>query len=291
MTTSLEVPLRATETPVCRAATAEAHVRAVRRVIAVMRERHAESLSLKQLSDVAISSPFHFNRVFREVTGLPPGRFLAAIRMQVAKQLLLTTRRSVTNICFSVGYSSLGTFTAHFAQYVGASPSRFRRLIRIARPSGLVPTAPARPIVMKANASSIRGYVHASEGDCTGLAIIGLFPTRWPRGHPRACTVAAIGTNFVVENVPPGRYHLFSMAINSSIDDLALCLGESMQLGHAGPIHVPEGDDAGPIDLELRWPRETDPPLLIALPVLMEERLASEHAALESPSVACHQHF
>ena len=53
----------------CRAATAEARVRAVRRVIAVMRERYAESLSLGELSEIAISSPFHFSRVFREVTG------------------------------------------------------------------------------------------------------------------------------------------------------------------------------------------------------------------------------
>lgn len=245
-----------------------------------MRERYAESLSLEQLSDIAISSPFHFNRVFCEVTGLPPGRFLAAIRLQVAKQLLLTTRRSVTTICFEVGYNSLGTFSAHFAQYVGAPPSRFRRLIRMTRPSSLLPTIPASPRAVTNNGCNVEGHVRASQGDSAGgLAIIGLFPTRLPRGHPHACTVAAIGTNFVVENVSPGSYHLFSMAINSSTNDLALFLGESMRLGHAGPIYVREGHNAGPIDLELRWPRDTDPPLLIALPVLMTERVAGEHAA------------
>jgi AraC family transcriptional regulator len=256
----------------CRTTTAEARIRAVRRVIAVMRERYAESLSLDELSGIAISSPFHFNRVFREVTGLPPGQFLAAIRLQVAKQLLLKTRRKVTNICFDVGYSSLGTFSAHFAQYVGAPPSRFRQLVRTG-PGRLPPGPPAIAAIAVAGGSRVRGHVRATEGDgATGVAMIGLFATRLPRGRPRACVVAEIGSDFVMENVAPGSYHLFAMAMSTSTDDVAMCLGESVRLGHCGPIHVGAGCDAGPLDVEMRWPRDTDPPLLIALPVLMSER-------------------
>lgn len=262
-----EVRLRA-----CRAATAEARVRAVRRVIAVMRERYAESLSLDELSGIAISSPFHFSRVFREVTGLPPGQFLAAIRLQVAKHLLLTTRRKVTNICFDVGYSSLGTFSAHFAQYVGAPPSRFRRLACAPASPPPLPARPAPPMPGH-GASRVYGRVHAAEGDvASGNAIIGLFATRLPRGRPTACAVAAVGSDFLVENVAPGCYHIFSMAVGAAADDVAICLGESVRLAHRGPIQVRVGCDAGPLDLEMRWPRDTDPPLLIALPVLMSER-------------------
>jgi AraC family transcriptional regulator len=264
----------------CRTTTAEARIRAVRRVIAVMRERYAESLSLDELSGIAISSPFHFNRVFREVTGLPPGQFLAAIRLQVAKQLLLRTRRKVTNICFDVGYSSLGTFSAHFAQYVGAPPSRFRRLVRTG-PGGFAPGPPAAVPIAVAGGSRVHGRIRAAEGDnATGSAMIGLFPTRLPRGRPQACTIAAIGSDFLMENVAAGCYHLFSMAISTSADDIAMCLGESVRLGHCGPIHVRSDCDAGPLDLEMRWPRDTDPPLLIALPVLMSERASASSAAL-----------
>jgi AraC family transcriptional regulator len=257
----------------CRAATAEARVRAVQRVIAVMRERYAESLSLDELSGIAISSPFHFSRVFREVTGLPPGQFLAAIRLQVAKQLLLTTRRKVTNICFDVGYSSLGTFSTHFAQYVGAPPSRFRRLVRMPSADRTLPPPAARESSVCQGTGRVYGRIHAAEGDsASGSAIIGLFAGRLPRGRPHACTVATIGSDFLIENVAAGCYHLFSMADSTSTNDVAICLGESVRLGHCGPIHVRPGDDTGPIDLEVRWPRDTDPPLLIALPVLMNER-------------------
>jgi AraC-like DNA-binding protein len=256
----------------CRTATAEARVRAVRRVIAVMRERYAESLSLDELSGIAISSPFHFSRVFREVTGLPPGQFLAAIRLQVAKQLLLTTRRNVTNICFDVGYSSLGTFSTHFAEYVGAPPSRFRRLVHMAAPTGPLQPAPSAP-TLGHGTSRVHGRICTSEGDSTGgNAIIGLFLTRLPRGRPHACTVAAIGSEFFMENITAGCYHLFSMTISTAADDVAICLGESVRLGHCGPIHIRAGHDVGPLDLEVRWPRDTDPPLLVALPVLMRER-------------------
>jgi len=246
-----------------------------------MRERYAESLSLEEMSDIAISSPFHFNRVFRAVTGLPPVRFLAAIRLQAAKQLLLTTQRSVTDICFGVGYSSLGTFTAHFADYVGAPPSRFRRLSRTMRVADVLPTIPASTEVGSPGTGTVRGHVNAGPGDeADGVTIIGLFPTWLPRGRPRACTVAAIGKSFTLERVPPGRYHLFSVAIEREIDDVALYLGEAMRRGHAGPVQVAERREATSVNLELAWPRDIDPPLLIALPLLMAERAADSGRAI-----------
>jgi AraC-like DNA-binding protein len=243
-----------------------------------MRERYAESLSLKEMSEIAISSPFHFNRVFRAVTGLPPARFLAAIRLHTAKHLLLTTRRSVTDICFGVGYSSLGTFTAHFSEYVGAPPSRFRQLSRTTHTRDVLAQIPNARRPPSADAGTIHGHVRAAPGvSVDELAMIGLFPSELPRGHPCACVVAATGTSFVLANVPPGWYHLFSVAINPSVDRVELYLAESMRRGHAGPILVRDTCNTGPVDLELRCPRDTDPPLLIALPLLIAER-AAEHA-------------
>jgi AraC family transcriptional regulator len=259
----------------CRSATAEARVRAVRRVIAVMRERYAEGLSLEEMSDIAISSPFHFNRVFREVTGLPPIRFLSAVRLQAAKHLLLTTRRSVTDICFGVGYSSLGTFTAHFAEYVGAPPSRFRQLSRTTGACAPPPfPAPGPNPIRRDGVSIVRGHLRAApDGASHMLAIIGLFPTWLPRGHPRACTVGRVGEPFVIEAAPPGWHHLFAVAFETpNGDDAALYLGDSVWRGHVGPVLVREGRDVVLGDLELRPPRDTDPPLLIAPPALMAER-------------------
>jgi AraC family transcriptional regulator len=100
-------------------ATAAVHGFAVERVLATMRERLDEDLTLHVMADVARLSPYHFTRVFRHVTGIPPCEFLTALRLQEAKRLLLTTGLSVTDVCFEVGYSSLGTFTTRFTHLIG----------------------------------------------------------------------------------------------------------------------------------------------------------------------------
>jgi len=258
---------------VCRPSTTEARLRAVRRVIAAMRERYAEALSLEEFSDIAISSPFHLNRIFHAATGLPPFRFLAAIRLQAAKQLLLTTCRSVTDICFGVGYSSLGTFTAQFSQYVGASPSQFRRLSRTLRARDLVSIASPPSGSVSYALGGVHGYIYGSPSEADGeLAIIGLYRTSVPRGHPCACAVTTIGSRFALGPVPPGSYHLFAAGIHGELDDLSFYLGESLRRGYSGPVIVRPGAEAGAVGMKLRLPRDTDPPLLIALPVLMAER-------------------
>ena len=98
--------------------TAPLHGLAVERVLATMRERLDEDLTLHDMADVAHLSPYHFTRVFRHVTGIPPCEFLTALRLQEAKRLLLTTGLSVTDVCFEVGYSSLGTFTAPVGRWL-----------------------------------------------------------------------------------------------------------------------------------------------------------------------------
>lgn len=101
---------------------------AVERAVQFMREHMADPLALEVLARAALLSPYHFNRVFRQVTGIPPGQFLTALRMAEGKRLLLTTSQRVTDVCFAVGFESLGTFTTRFGQLVGVAPQELRRL-------------------------------------------------------------------------------------------------------------------------------------------------------------------
>jgi len=78
----------------------ESHRRAVDRVLAEMRGREEAGLSIHEMADIAYLSPFHFARVFREVTGIAPGEFSTALRMEKAKELLLTTDLSVQGAAF-----------------------------------------------------------------------------------------------------------------------------------------------------------------------------------------------
>ncbi len=98
------------------------HMTLVERVIQMMHVYVAESLSLEDMADIACLSPYYFNRIFHQHIGIPPGEFFATLRLHVAKRLLLTTEASITEICFSVGYSGLGSFTTRFTQLVGLSP-------------------------------------------------------------------------------------------------------------------------------------------------------------------------
>src|ERR1043166_2566527 len=102
----------------CREDTVASHRRAVERVIADARERLCEPISLHDMSRVAYLSAFHFNRVFHQITGLPPAKFIQAMRLDEAKRLLLNTQLSITDISFEVGYNSLSTFTRRFTQRV-----------------------------------------------------------------------------------------------------------------------------------------------------------------------------
>src|SRR6185369_1429343 len=112
----------------CREDTVASHRRAVERVITSARERLCEPISLRDMSRVAYLTTFHFNRVFHQITGLPPAKFISAMRLDEAKRLLLNTNLSITDISFEVGYNSLSTFTRRFTQRVGLGPREFRYL-------------------------------------------------------------------------------------------------------------------------------------------------------------------
>src|SRR5229473_7326641 len=110
-----------------RHVTLAAQTQAVERAIQAMHTHLHELLTLEDLVSVACLSPYHFNRVFGRLIGIPPGEFLTALRFQMARRLLLTTPLSVTGICFEVGYTSTGSFTSRFTQLVGLSPRLLRQ--------------------------------------------------------------------------------------------------------------------------------------------------------------------
>jgi AraC family transcriptional regulator len=83
---------------------------------------------LSQLAREAGMSPFHFARVFRELTGMPPHRYLLQRRLAAATGRL-RDGCSVTDTCFAVGFRSLSHFIHAFRRMFGVSPSRFATTI------------------------------------------------------------------------------------------------------------------------------------------------------------------
>lgn len=84
-------------------------------------------LTLQKLADVAALSPNHFLRTFKQAFQQTPYQYITSKRVERAQALLLHSDLSVTDICFSVGFESLGSFSWLFHRHVGLSPEHFRR--------------------------------------------------------------------------------------------------------------------------------------------------------------------
>jgi AraC-like DNA-binding protein len=87
---------------------------------------YAEPLDIPRLARLASTSPAHFIRTFRSTFGETPHRYLQRRRVERAMFLLRRTDRSVTDICFDVGFTSLGTFSRTFRDIVGETPTDYR---------------------------------------------------------------------------------------------------------------------------------------------------------------------
>ncbi|MGW3951295.1 helix-turn-helix domain-containing protein [Streptomyces sp. NPDC004752] len=92
-----------------------------------MDRAYAQPLDVAALARIAHVSPAHFTRTFRATFGETPHRYLQRRRVERAMFLLRETDRSVTDICFAVGFGSPGTFSRTFHDIVGRSPRAYRK--------------------------------------------------------------------------------------------------------------------------------------------------------------------
>jgi AraC-like DNA-binding protein len=109
---------------------AEQHLRDLARLRRV-RDRidrdYAKTLDVEALARDAHMSPGHFSREFKLAYGESPYSYLMTRRIERAMALLRRGDLSVTEVCFEVGCSSLGTFSTRFTELVGVPPSAYRR--------------------------------------------------------------------------------------------------------------------------------------------------------------------
>ena len=91
-----------------------------------MDRAYAEPLNVRAVAAVAHVSEAHFIRSFRAAFGETPHRYLQRRRVERSMFLLRETDRSVTDICFDVGFTSHGTFSRMFREIIGETPSDYR---------------------------------------------------------------------------------------------------------------------------------------------------------------------
>jgi AraC-like DNA-binding protein len=91
---------------------------------------YAEPLHVPALAREAFMSPGHFARMYRAAFGETPYWHLMTKRIEQAKALLCRSDLTVTEVCFAVGYNSLGSFSTRFTELVGETPSAYRARTR-----------------------------------------------------------------------------------------------------------------------------------------------------------------
>jgi len=250
---------------------------AVVRAITVMRERMGEQLTVDDLARAAMFSKFHFTRVFQRVTGISPGRFLSALRLQQAKVLLVSTEMSVADISTHVGYNSVGTFSSRFSRSVGMSPTTYRRR------AGFAPVAPheAPPRGGQSCEATLSCRVRLAEPDENAVVFAGIFPDRIPEGRPVRCAVLGDQEQVRWDSIPGGTWYLHAQSATPDDQDRA---GRSAVATY-GPFSVHEGWSAS-LDLVLRPSRLLDPPVLLALLDARQYAMTELDRAALLPTVA-----
>jgi len=89
-----------------------------------------QPFSLEALAAKMGISSRYVNEIFKEQYGMTPVRYLAEVRVNLAKKLLAETENDIVSVCFEVGYDSLSTFYRTFKNEVGMSPNQYRQIAK-----------------------------------------------------------------------------------------------------------------------------------------------------------------
>ena len=252
---------------------------AIRKAISSMYQRYAEPVTLSRLAAEVFVSPFHFSRVFAKATGVTPGRYLTAIRLFEAKQLLLGTDLTVSDIVCGVGYSSVGTFTSRFTRAVGMTPTQYRdpevrqlmvaispHYQRLPSPSALREAgigAASRIDGIGPGTTTLAGRVELPPAPGPANVLIGVFNELVPQRSPVAWAVrtdVTAGEEFEIHGVPGGQWTV--IAIGEHAPDAQ---GRCFSIGTMRcpvPPGIPRRTAAR---LRMRPLQPTDPPIAITL--------------------------
>src|SRR5262245_3127378 len=112
--------------------TDEAHIRArLNRARALIDACYDQPLDLERIAGEASFSRYLFSRLYRQAFDQTPHQYLMNRRIEQAKNLLTAGELSVTEVCFAVGFQSLGSFSALFRRSVGQPPKIYRARVLV----------------------------------------------------------------------------------------------------------------------------------------------------------------
>ncbi|MFJ8194825.1 helix-turn-helix domain-containing protein [Streptomyces sp. NPDC096094] len=249
---------------------------AVERAVEYIRERFGDPLTVSDIAERVRLSRFHFSRVFKDETGVSPGRFIAAVRIHEAKRLIDHSSMSIAEVSVAVGYSSLGSFTDSFTAGVGLSPGRFRRLCRGGEQEPPGPDAGPRP-----DLGAVAGTVRLPEGHGNARVYLGAFATPVVQYPAVAAAVIDVPSDrpscYSLQNVPEGEWHLLAVAVAAGTGQDPRAGRASLVGNHGTATVTVTANTVTSAAVRLRPARPADPPVLLALPRLRPPETVVPH--------------
>jgi AraC-like DNA-binding protein len=247
-----------------------------------MRSEPAAEFSTARCADALGIDAVALVRDFRRVTGVSPMRFRCALRMDLAKRLLVETGGAVTDVAFTCGYSSVGTFVRSFSLMVGMPPSAFRDAARSGMP-GIATFLSTTPF----KGRCVCGTIPDPQPSRPMVVATGLFKTAVPAGLPIAGQILLNGGRFVLPCPSEAPVlHLLGFAVPAEASLWRVSASQEIHV-FSKEIH---GLRRRPVTVvEPRWRRLTqaDPPVVAALPALLDRvaKLQSERSAAAAQHV------
>lgn len=251
----------------------------INEVIAYIHQHIDEPLPLSRLAGHAAYSPYHFTRVFKKRMGISPLYYVSSLRLQKAKDLLLRTNLTVRDIGLEIGQQSLGTFTTRFTERVGVTPTDFRNsppqadnlfhsLQKLKDWKDWRAWQPAASQLAR-----VEGTVKATI-PFQGVILIGLFAKPIPEGLPLYGTLLPGLGDFCFTGVIPGTYYLMATSVSWGMQAKDFLLPQTtLRTRSKQPIMVKPGFPVPRQQVMLYPPSPDDPPILISLPLLMNNFL------------------
>lgn len=272
--TVLPTTARQPQEVVVRSNTGTDHLPAISRVTRHLNAHLGQPHTLDELASIAGCSIWHFDRIFHKITHLSPMAYLSAARMEAAKRLLVTSDALIIDICYEVGYTSLGSFGKRFTKMIGLSPRRvrtlarnfdadaFRAMFREAIPN----PAPQNPVNVT---------ITAPEGDDDEnyLVFVGLFSSEVPTLQPIACGIRQGMGPLSIAAPPAGRYRGFAVGIPADGDAEDMILQDLTLRGTAEELVVANDQPPPQLDITVRTPNHLSAPLLPIMPLMLQQRL------------------
>lgn len=199
----------------------------VRQAVSSIHRRYSEPITLSDIAAEVFVSPFHFSRVFAQDVGVPPGKYLSAVRLFEAKRRLIASPMTVCDVVYSVGYNSVGTFTSRFTRAVGMSPRQFRHpdverlLVAASGEYNRMPTlaelngSGRRSQETRQPTGTLSGVVELPHHTPETNVLVGAYQERIPQQAPVVHLALPGGTRtpFTLTGVPLGSWSVIAIAM------------------------------------------------------------------------------